>query len=69
MIMVVGFEATLFIANRLLGPRFRGLQLDNNKPKKVVEETVTVYRKSNPETQAYNRVLSVIRCLTCKQIV
>ena len=49
-----------FVADRLSGTLFVGIQLNILKLEKVLEETVTLYYKSNLETPAHNRVSSAI---------
>ena len=45
---------------RLSGPVLAGIQLNIHKSEKVVEETVTLYNKSNPETQANSQMSAAI---------
>ena len=61
-LMIIGvLDAIFFVADRLSGPLFVGIQLEDiHKSEKVLEETVTLYSKSNLETQADNRVSSAI---------
>ena len=53
---------------RLSGPVLAGIQLNIHKSEKVVEETVTLYNKSNPETQPNSQMSAAVWCLTCNQI-